>query len=428
MSAASTLRPDSHAGIPKIPGDSSLALLAEGYTFGHRRFQHFGTDVFRTRLMAKPVTVLRGHEAARFFYEGERFNRQGAMPRSVLHSLQDEGSVQTLTGGAHRTRKSLFVDILTGPTGADLEQCFIDEWQATQTRWQPGADVSLFPVVEQILTDSVLRWLGLDETPKQRHSLARQCSAMIDGAGSFGPRNWRGRVLRLFTERWARDVVRSVRSGEIVGLPPLQVLAKEAPLEEGVAAVELINLLRPTVATARFVVFAALALHHYPEWRGRVLNDPDAGRQFAQEVRRTTPFFPVIAGRAIGDHEWQGVSFRHDDWVMVDLFATNRHPREWQDAGTFDPSRFRTETSANTARPAADDSAVIDSRVVAQGAGMIETSHRCPGEPATIDMLATAVRQLASFEWSIPDQDLSVDLSRIPAQPGSSSLRIVIAG
>ena len=47
--------------------------------------------------------------------------------------------------------------------------------------------------------------------------------------------------------------------------------------DERVAAVELLNLLRPTVAIARFIVFAALALHLHPEWRARVAEDEELG-------------------------------------------------------------------------------------------------------------------------------------------------------
>lgn len=57
---------------------------------------------------------------------------------------------------------------------------------------------------------------------------------------------------------------------------------------------ELINLLRPTVEVAWFVMFAALALHQYPECRDKL----DAGQddyleRFVQEVRRFYPFFPI---------------------------------------------------------------------------------------------------------------------------------------
>src|SRR5215207_8022819 len=66
------------AGAATIPGDSTLAFRAEGYRFGHERFERYGTDAFRTRLVGRRVSFLRGADAARFYYESDRFTRTGA--------------------------------------------------------------------------------------------------------------------------------------------------------------------------------------------------------------------------------------------------------------------------------------------------------------------------------------------------------------
>ena len=86
--------------------DSSIDLLREGYTFIPRRCDQLGTDGFRTRLLFKPVTCIHGADAAGMFYNGHRFTRQGAFPTSIMHLLQDEGSVQALDGDAHHHRKA----------------------------------------------------------------------------------------------------------------------------------------------------------------------------------------------------------------------------------------------------------------------------------------------------------------------------------
>ena len=68
------------------------------------------------------------------------------------------------------------------------------------------------------------------------------------------------------------------------------------PLSSGTAAVELINILRPTVAVTRFVAFAGLALHDHPKWRRRFETGTEADLEpFVQEVRRFYPFFPSPA-------------------------------------------------------------------------------------------------------------------------------------
>src|SRR5699024_12610745 len=71
-------------------------------------------------------------------------------------------------------------------------------------------------------------------------------------------------------------------------------------LSPEIAAVEVINILRPTLAVARFIAFAAVALHKYPKWRETfAAGDESDLEPFVQEVRRYYPFFPVIEiGRA----------------------------------------------------------------------------------------------------------------------------------
>lgn len=73
---------------------------------------------------------------------------------------------------------------------------------------------------------------------------------------------------------------------------------------------EVINLLRPTVAISVFITLAAHALHRHPECRQK-LQAGEAGYAdfFVQEVRRFYPFFPAVMARARRDFEWRGYRF-----------------------------------------------------------------------------------------------------------------------
>ncbi|WP_345801421.1 cytochrome P450 [Microbacterium sp. AZCO] len=404
--------------VARLPGDSSLALLREGYLFGHRRFERLGTDAFRTRLMARPVLLLRGAAAARFFYEDERFTRESAMPRSVLHSLQDEGSVQTLAGGAHRARKALFLEALDGEGEVALTQAFESAWDAASAHRRPGDVERVLESTSETLTRAVLAWLGISATSDDVRARTGEMTAMIDGAGSFAWRNGRGRALRRRSEAWARGVVTRASP---TSSRPLRIIA-DAGLDPDTAAVELLNLVRPTVAVARFIAFGALALHRHPEWREPVVRDDTMLAAFCDEVRRTTPLFPIVGGTAARGLEWREARIAPGDWVVLDLFATNRHPREWHEAWRFDPAQQLPETDA--APGELPPLPVGHPAVVPQGAGPMETGHRCPGEPATRSLLAVAVRRLAEEAWSVPNQDLRVDLSRLPARPGAPGITV----
>ena len=115
------------ARIPRDPlPDATLALLREGYPFISRRCDRFGSDLFETRLMLRPAICMRGAEAARIFYDGERFTRRNAMPEGTLRLLQDHGSVQQLDGQAHLHRKSLFMSFMT-PEGIGRLEALVAE-------------------------------------------------------------------------------------------------------------------------------------------------------------------------------------------------------------------------------------------------------------------------------------------------------------
>jgi fatty-acid peroxygenase len=173
------------------------------------------------------------------------------------------------------------------------------------------------------------------------------------------------------------------------------------------AAVELLNLLRPTVAVGRFMVFAALAQLQHPHWAEQFrAGNEEHLRGFAQEVRRCAPFFPLVGGRASRPVDWNGHRIPTGSWVMLDIFATHRDPRLWED-----PLRFRPDRHVGAAHADA---------LIAQGAGDYADGHRCPGEPATVELIEEAIRLLTRrMRYDVPPQDLRVDLRRFPTLPRS---------
>jgi fatty-acid peroxygenase len=180
------------------------------------------------------------------------------------------------------------------------------------------------------------------------------------------------------------------------------------PLARDAAAVELLNVLRPIVAVARFVVFAALALLEHERWAATFAGGPDDDLEpFVQEVRRLAPFFPAIGARVVEPFDWRGHAFRTGDWFVLDIWGTNRDRRLWDEPLAFRPERFRSW--------AGDPNGFIP-----QGGGAFETDHRCPGEWLTIELTKEAVRFLTRrVRYEVPPQDLSVSLRQIPALPRS---------
>jgi fatty-acid peroxygenase len=405
--------------IPRLDAfDSSVALLREGYGFGARRFARCSSDAFETRLMLRKAVVAFGKEAARLLYEPDRMTRRGALPVTVVTLLQDFGSVQMLDGEALRRRKQMFMSLMT-PAGLALFEDLVEgEWRAGIPEWAQAGQVVLFDAVREVLFRAVCAWSGVPLDRREADARTRQFAAMVEGAASVGPRNLRAQVLRHRAERWAGDVIERARSGalEVEEGRAVHAIAWHRDgegrlLDTQVARVELINVLRPTVAVARFITFAALALRQYPECRAKVIADDEYLRWFVQEVRRYYPFFPMVGGRAREGFDWRGRRFPAGSWFLLDIYATNHDPRIWSEPAAFRPERFATWDGDPYS-------------FVPQGGGDHGVTHRCAGEWLTISVMERAVRLLTTaMTYDVPLQDLGVDLSRMPAAP-RSGLRI----
>jgi fatty-acid peroxygenase len=60
---------------------------------------------------------------------------------------------------------------------------------------------------------------------------------------------------------------------------------------------------------------------------------------------------------------------------------------------------------------------------IPQGGGDYDTGHRCAGEGITIELMKTIVRLLTTaMRYDVPEQDLRIDLSRLPTIPRSRLL------
>lgn len=402
--------------IPRDPTlDNSLALLREGYTFVGNRCRYYRTDVFETRLMLRNAVCAMGEDAARMFYHPGRFTRKMAMPPTAAMLLQDMGSAMMRDGDAHRVRKQMFLSVLQPESVQRLVSIAERHWRARIDDWRRRNHVVLQEEVERILCAAVCEWAGVPLTEAGAAQRTHEFAMMIDGAGSVGPRSWKAMMLRSRNEDWMRSVVESVRAGHFA-VPPGCAIdavvshrdADGSTLDTKVAAVEIINLLRPTVAVARYITFSALALHDHPESREWLASgDADALECFVQEVRRFYPFFPLIGGNVIEPFDWRGRHFTKGEWVLLDMFGTNHDPRIWQDPQRFLPQRFRHWNGSAY-------------NFIPQGGGDVRVTHRCPGEATTIELTKMAVRMLTtSMHYQVPQQDLRISLSRMPAIPAS---------
>ncbi|AGZ43934.1 CypC protein [Actinoplanes friuliensis DSM 7358] len=389
-----------------------VALQGYGWLPDQRRRSRDG--VVQARVLGQRAVGLCGPDAARFFYDENNVTRRTAIPEPVQSTLFGHGAVHTLDGEAHRVRKTMFMTLLTGPGVAGLVEQAEAAWDDAVASWSPGQRVVLFDEASRVITRAVCRWAGLPLEDTEVPEVAARLVALVDGFATAGPRHWRARRARAGLERRIAKLIDQVRSGAAAA-PPESALATIAehrdasgePLDSRVAAVEVLNVIRPTVAVCWFVAYSAHAMHLWPEHREALqARRPGYAEAFTHEVRRFYPFAPFIGGRAVRDLTWQGQPIPSGTLVLLDLYGQNHDNLLWPDPYRFAPERFL-------------DRHIGAYDLVPQGGGDPRTGHRCPGEQITIALLEALVPRLADLDYDVPAQDLEISLQRVPARPAS---------
>ncbi len=398
------------AGMALTMRDRTLEMLRQGYPWAARLRR--GADAAATRLLGRQAVVIAGPAAVRRFYD-PRLRRRGAFPPPIKLVLFGPGAVHGLDDADHHHRKALFLQVLTPESVTALARRAQQEWASATAHWA-GREVVVFDEAVQVLTASVLPWAGVPVTREEVPLRGRQLAAVVDGFAKPGPAYVRAVTARWKLDRWARRLVHQTRQGQVQSPPGTALHAvahartrRGSPLPERIAAVELLNIVRPTVAVAWFVAFAAKALHEHPQWQNRIAAGDDAALDaFVQEVRRLYPFTPWLAARARDRQDVLGVPVRRGALVVLDVYGTLHDETEWSDPDRFDPERFL-------------HGGINGDALVPQGGGEVSTGHRCPGEGVALTMLAVAVRALASLPHTLPTQDLGYDLTQMPTLPRS---------
>ena len=404
--------------IPQVSGwDQSLAFLADPYRFIARNCRQLRSEVVQARLLLRQTLCFTGPRAAELFYNESLFCRAGAAPEPVRATLFGKGGVQGLDGAAHRRRKALFMRVLAPEQVAALVRQVSHEWEHELARWARQPRVPLYAALHPVLTRAVCHWAGVPLPPAQVALRTRELVALFDQAAGPPLSHVHSRLARMALESWLAHLLAEARTGR-VELP--EGSAAEAVAlhrdEDGkvlrprIAAVELINLLRPTVAVSVFITQAAHALHMAPQCREPLSDSLMGGdmryaQAFVQEVRRWYPFFPAVAARVRHDFEWQGYHFSRGELALLDLYGTNHDPRSWDDADEFRPQRFLTR------KPGAYD-------FIPQGGAEPHAHHRCPGEGVAIALMMLSLDWLLHrMRYEVPPQDLELDMSRLPSLP-----------
>ena len=399
--------------------DQTLLAGIKGYAWlPDLRRRHHNRPV-RLRVMGQRAVAVCGPEAVRFFYDESHLERHTALPHPVVATLFGKGAVHTLDREAHRHRKALFVALLMNDGIDELAKLVGESFDEAAQSWRQRSQVSLFDESALVIARAVTRWTGIEVTEEELPGLAADLVALVDGFATAGPRHWRALAARRRRERWLARKIEGVRSGEIVAPADAAITTiahyreDGGPLRPRTAAVELLNIIRPTTAVAWFVAFSAHALERWPQHRLPLRAGDEAfTAAFVHEVRRFYPFAPFLGGRAVADLTFAGERIPQGALVLLDVYGQNHDNLLFPKPYEFRPERFV-------------DRPIGELDLIPQGGGDPRTGHRCPGEQITVALLGTLAQRLAQLDYYLPPQDLSIDLGRIPARPASGVQLVV---
>lgn len=395
--------------------DSSLALMLDGYLFIKKRCDKMQTNIFETRLLGEKIICLSGQEGAKVFYDNSKFERKNAAPKRIQKTLFGENAIQGMDGEAHLHRKQLFMSLMDKPQSKQLAELLMEKWMSSIPLWENSEKIILFDESKDKLCQTACQWAGIPLAESEIKKRANDFTAMIDSFGAIGPRHINGRRGRRRCEDWIQGIISNVRSGKLKadnGTALYAMAFYKDPngnmLNDKMAAIELINVIRPIIAISTYTTFMALALHKHPKYTQILTNGNESYiEMFVQEVRRFFPFTPFLGARVKQNFTWNACRFPKGTLVLLDVYGIDHDPNIWNSPFTFLPERFRNRNEN-----------MFD--FIPQGGGDQAKGHRCPGEEITVEILKTTLDFLVNkIEYRVPRQDLSYSLRRIPTLPKS---------
>lgn len=246
---------------------------------------------------------------------------------------------------------------------------------------------------------------------------------MISGAITSPMDHIKGISDRNESEEWAQELIKEARKNPIAGKEYLALYTfanatdiSGELLSLEVAAVELLNIIRPTVSLTVWVALMGHAIfakeNIYDELKAdfEKLQDP-----FIQEMRRYYPFFPMLPSIAVDDVEIDGYHIPKDSWVILDLYGTNMDSRNIDG-----PEEFKIKRYLGKAK---DISYEEEYEMIAHGGGKFREMHRCAGEWITLHSMRVFSNNLVNkYEFTIPEQDWEIPMNQFPTYPKSKVL------
>lgn len=411
----------------------TLSFLASPFDFVDRRVRSHG-PIFRTHLLGKSTVILAGGETASVFADEKTCVRDGSMPEHV-RQLFNGRSLPLLDGDEHLARKRQVLAALVpealGDYLADMQALV----ESTLGGFAGQGPIAAIPELKRLSISVIAKNMVGLEGGSDLDALLESYQVLLGGFTGLPiplPGTAYKKALtardRIF-EILGRAVAEHEKSPRADGLS--RILAhrdeKGAAISAEAAAMELHH-----VFVAGYIVYAQLAsilveLDRDPKLRGElraeVVEHLAAGsltlRQIGsmrklgrvvQEIKRFTPVVPLSFGRARTTFEVGGYTIPEGTMLYWSPFAHNQDEKVFTSPRLFDPERYTDARAEHGKHPFA---------FAPQGMGP-PTGHKCAGvDYSTLFLQVFTAIVLRDFSYSLPEQDLTLDLALIPPEPRS---------
>ena len=165
--------------------DNTLSLIREGYMYILNRRKSFNSDIFATRLLGKKAICMGGKEAAKIFYDAEKFKRKGAAPNRAVQTLFGKNGVQMLDGNDHKHRKEMFMSIMSSSRLDNLSDVTKRQWEIAMGNWEQMDEVILYNEVREMLCKIACEWAGVPVQENEVKELAQDLGAMFESPATI---------------------------------------------------------------------------------------------------------------------------------------------------------------------------------------------------------------------------------------------------
>jgi cytochrome P450 len=431
--------------LPLPPGNRYFPLLGEtldflkdAFGFIARRAEEHG-PIFRTHLLGRPTVFLVGSKVSHVFLDEALCTRDDAMPENVRELLGGR-SVALLDGAEHRARKGQILAAFVPealpsyvPAMAKLIEASLDSWAAR-------GEIRAIEELKLLAISAIARnVVSMEAGPDLDAILAgfKTVTAGFTGLPIALPGTAYSKAKK------ARDAIFAILRRVVAehrqktyddGLGRMLAHRGEggASLSDEDAVKELHH-----IFIAGYIVFAELAeilvaLAERPDLRealaaealarasardltARAVGGLSQSWRFVQEIKRTTPVVPVAFGRARKSFELQGYRVPAGTALFWATYLHNQDPAIFTNPDELDPERFSDARAEHQKHELA---------FAPQGMGPA-LGHKCPGtDYATLLMQVFTTVLVRDYAFTLPEQDLRLDASKLPPEP-ADGLRVI---